>query len=342
MWQKTPEELRYALTASFPNGDIEWRVSATNRDKTKGLAVPYVTNRAIQNRLDDTLGIDGWRNEFVPWKEGKAQLCGISIYFAQQKLWLTKWDGADDSDIESVKGGLSDSMKRAAVEWGIGRYLYGMTQVWVQIEQRGKGFVIVDSERYRLDQTHEDWMRRLSGKNTGAPPQGAAQRQAPQGRQDPPPAGAQQPNGQPGQQQYQQPPQAQRQQQSQQPGPQQPQPQRPQQQSQQQPPAPQGAEERRPRPQPSAPTGGPGLQEGFYLVRGAVLKPSLGGSYRTSVQLQDCAGQCFQAFTHGPDSSLAPGVILANAKLLSRNKDGVTFYILDDYTIVTYTAQAAA
>ena len=137
MWQKTPEELRQALTAPFPNGDIEWRVSATNKEKTKGLAVPYVTNRAIQNRLDDTVGIDGWHNEFKPWKDEKAQLCGISIYFHERKQWLTKWDGADDSDIESVKGGLSDSMKRAAVEWGIGRYLYGMTQVWVSIEQRG-------------------------------------------------------------------------------------------------------------------------------------------------------------------------------------------------------------
>ena len=176
MWQKTPEELRQALTAPFPNGDIEWRVSATNKEKTKGLAVPYVTNRAIQNRLDDTVGIDGWHNEFKPWKDGKAQLCGISIYFHERKQWLTKWDGADDSDIESVKGGLSDSMKRAAVEWGIGRYLYGMTQVWVSIEQRGKGFVIVDAERQKLDQTHEKWVQKLQNK-TAVPPQNANQEQ---------------------------------------------------------------------------------------------------------------------------------------------------------------------
>lgn len=158
MWQKTPEELRQALSAPFANGDIDWRVSVTTRDKDKGLAVPYVTNRAIQNRLDDTVGIDGWQNQFVPWKEGKAQLCGISIYFGQQKQWLTKWDGADDSDFESVKGGLSDSMKRAAVEWGIGRYLYGMTQAWVRIEQHGKSFTIVNDERPRLDQAHENWV----------------------------------------------------------------------------------------------------------------------------------------------------------------------------------------
>jgi len=38
--------------------------------------------------------------------------------------WVTKSDGADDSSIESAKGGISDSLKRAAVQYGIGRYLY--------------------------------------------------------------------------------------------------------------------------------------------------------------------------------------------------------------------------
>ena len=49
--------------------------------------------------------------------------------------FITKWDGAEDSDIEPVKGGLSDSMKRAAVQWGIGRYLYSMGALWVDVEQ---------------------------------------------------------------------------------------------------------------------------------------------------------------------------------------------------------------
>ena len=312
MWQKTPEELRQALTAPFPNGDIEWRVSATNKEKTKGLAVPYVTNRAIQNRLDDTVGIDGWHNEFKPWKDGKAQLCGISIYFHEQKQWLTKWDGADDSDFESVKGGLSDSMKRAAVEWGIGRYLYGMTQVWVSIEQRGKGFVIVDAERQKLDQTHEKWVQKLQNK-TAVPPQNANQEQ----QQKPRPAQNPQRTGPQGQQR------------SPQPAPQQASP-------------PQGTPGNRPQPQPNTPAEAAGLQEGMYLVRGAVLKPTLNSGSRTSVQLQDCAGECLQAYTHGPDSNLAPGVILYNVKLQSKSQRGVTFYILDTYDIVTFTAQDAA
>lgn len=310
MWQKTAEELRQALSAPFSNGDIEWRVSATTADKTKGLAVPYVTNRAIQNRLDDTVGIDGWHNTFQPWKDGKAQLCGISIYFIQQKQWLTKWDGADDSDFESVKGGLSDSMKRAAVEWGIGRYLYGMTQLWVKVEQRGKGFFIVDGEKGRLNAAHEEWVQKVQSKRTQQQPQGntQGQRQQPQLSEQNQPQGSQPPQGQPG--------------------------------PAQQPAAvPQGVANG-PQPQPNP--GIAGLREGFYLVCGAVLKPTVSGQSRTSVQLQDVTGQKFQAYTRGPDSILAPGVIITNVQLSSRNSGGVTFYILDAYDPVTYTAQEAA
>lgn len=43
-------------------------------------------------------------------------------------------DGAENTDIEPVKGGLSDAYKRAAVKWGIGRYLYDMEAAWVDVD----------------------------------------------------------------------------------------------------------------------------------------------------------------------------------------------------------------
>ena len=288
MWQKTPEELRQALTAPFPNGDIEWRVSATNKEKTKGLAVPYVTNRAIQNRLDDTVGVDGWYNEFTPWKNGTAQLCGISIYLNAHNLWLTKWDGADDSDIEAVKGGLSDSMKRSAVEWGIGRYLYGMTQLWVPIQACGRGFMISDSARPKLDQAHERWVQQLQERRHGTG-------QAPQKSEQRPQAKAS---------------------------------------------ARTHAQNTPPHSQTdSAPNA---LSEGCYLVCGAVLKPTVSGQSRMNIQLQKANGQKFQAYTHGPDTRLAPGVIIYNVKVSIRNSGGLTFYVLDAYELAADTAEQAA
>lgn len=115
----------------FSSDEIEWRVGSTNKEKTKGLALPYVTNRAIMNRLDDICGQAGWKNEYERWN-GSGAKCGISIKIENE--WITKYDGADDTNVEPTKGGFSDSMKRAAVQWGMGRYLYEMPQIWVELE----------------------------------------------------------------------------------------------------------------------------------------------------------------------------------------------------------------
>lgn len=162
MEKKTPQEIQDALAKPFAPEDLEWRLQ-TLLEGDKGIAVPYVTNRAIQSRLDSVVGMDHWSNEYQPWHKGEkreSQICGISIYF-EERGWITKWDGAEDSDIESVKGGLSDSMKRAAVQWGIGRCLYGMDVVFVATEKRGKTTYIKKSERPRLDNTYCDYLKRM-------------------------------------------------------------------------------------------------------------------------------------------------------------------------------------
>ena len=126
------------LKLPFPETEIEWRVGSTNKEKTRGAALAYLTNRAIMNRLDDVCGPENWKNEFAIWKSN-GQLCGISVKIAGE--WVTKWDGADDTSFESLKGGLSDSMKRAAVQWGIGRYLYYLDTEWVELKNEGRSLV---------------------------------------------------------------------------------------------------------------------------------------------------------------------------------------------------------
>src|SRR5690606_35602811 len=50
--------------------------------------------------------------------------------------WVWKSDGAGDTQVEAEKGGISDAFKRAAVKWGIGRYLYDLDAPWVPCETR--------------------------------------------------------------------------------------------------------------------------------------------------------------------------------------------------------------
>jgi len=120
-----------ALQAPFSPQEVEWRIGRSGIKQNGdiwAICLAYLTNRAIQQRLDDTCGPDGWQNRFEAGPMGGV-VCGISLRNDDGE-WITKWDGADARDFEPVKSALSDSMKRAACQWGIGRYLYDLEEGW--------------------------------------------------------------------------------------------------------------------------------------------------------------------------------------------------------------------
>ena len=104
------KEIAEKLKAYFPEEDIQWRITATTQDKTKGLAVPYVDTRAIQRRLDDIVGIDGWKVFYRPIEDGF--ICSLSLKLNNE--WITKEDGSNMTDYEKIKGGISAAFKRTA------------------------------------------------------------------------------------------------------------------------------------------------------------------------------------------------------------------------------------
>ncbi len=119
-----------ALRAEFPRGAISWRAQTLTKDGTKAMALAYIDARDVMNRLDDVCGPAGWQCRYPP-ANGKT-VCEIGIRIGEE--WVWKADGAGDSDIEAEKGALSDAFKRAAVRWGIGRYLYDLASPWVPCE----------------------------------------------------------------------------------------------------------------------------------------------------------------------------------------------------------------
>jgi hypothetical protein len=126
-----------ALQGFFHRDEIEWRIQSAGEKNGRvwALCVAYVTNRAIQARLDEVVGPANWQNEFRPGPDGGV-VCGISIRVGAE--WITKWDGAENTEIEGVKGGLSAAMKRAAVQWGIGRYLYDLGDSFASVHEQGR------------------------------------------------------------------------------------------------------------------------------------------------------------------------------------------------------------
>lgn len=133
------KDLFTRLSDPFHPNDIEWRAGATNADKTKALALAYITSRAVMDRLDEVVGPQNWRDEYAPGPDGGV-ICGLSLRIDDE--WITKWDGAENTDFEAIKGGLSDAFKRAGYKWGIGRYLYKLDSAWVACEAHGKNIVL--------------------------------------------------------------------------------------------------------------------------------------------------------------------------------------------------------
>ena len=139
------------LSRPFPPEEIEWRIGATNADKTKGMALAYLNARAVMERLDEVCGPEGWQCRY-PHANGKT-CCEIGIKIGDE--WVWKSDGAGDTDVEGVKGAFSDAFKRAAVRFGIGRYLYSIQSPWVKISKKGNSHIIADGEHLKLNRALE-------------------------------------------------------------------------------------------------------------------------------------------------------------------------------------------
>lgn len=141
-------DLLKKLREPFRKEELEFRVGATNNDKSMGLALAYVQARAIQNRLDELFGVDGWT---VSYKEISAGfICSLSIKINDR--WITKEDGAGMTEYESVKGGISNAFKRVASSgFGIGRYLYNAKKNWYPIKQQGRGYIFTETPVLELN-----------------------------------------------------------------------------------------------------------------------------------------------------------------------------------------------
>ena len=143
------QEIMKELSKPFEDNELEFKVMATNPDKTQGLAAAYVQARAIQTRLDSVLGLDRWKVEYKEITGGF--LCRLSIKVGDE--WISKEDGASITDFESVKGGISSAFKRVASSgFGIGRYLYS----WFPINTKGKKYEFVSTPKLNLDQKEKE------------------------------------------------------------------------------------------------------------------------------------------------------------------------------------------
>lgn len=107
-------DIEMGLKAPFEANQINWRKGGGN------IQLAYLNARNVMQRLDQVVGQNNWQEKYVEFND--RIICELSVRLDGE--WITKSDGSGDTKIESEKGGISSAFKRAAVKFGIGRYLY--------------------------------------------------------------------------------------------------------------------------------------------------------------------------------------------------------------------------
>lgn len=144
----TMTDVAAKLAEPTPFDEIRFVPQNVDVNERTALALPYYDARFVQQRLDDSCGPFGWQSDI---KEVKGFVCvGIGIIDPESSRWLWKWDtgqeeqgqavDADDDEIGGAKAIVSRGIKRAGVQWGIGRDVYGMAKKRKACDLRqGKG-----------------------------------------------------------------------------------------------------------------------------------------------------------------------------------------------------------
>lgn len=91
----------------------------------------YKTARADQAVLDETFGLN-WKSDY---KEiGGVLYCTISVYNKEIGEWVSRTDAGDTgNDICVEKSQASSAFKRAATQFGIGRFLYNSPTIFINL-----------------------------------------------------------------------------------------------------------------------------------------------------------------------------------------------------------------
>lgn len=127
----------------------KWRVQSFSKNKPLAQCVAYIDSRDVQDLLDATVWPENWQDKYYQVKD--TMLCSIGIKIDWEWVWKT--DGGTETDIEGEKWELSDSFKRAAVKWGIGRFLYAMKIQFVdsnEAKTQSNYPYVIDKQRNRI------------------------------------------------------------------------------------------------------------------------------------------------------------------------------------------------
>lgn len=146
------------LKDPFEAADLEWRVQSSGLKEGRPWArvMPYIDSRTIMDRLDAVCGIENVQVRYEKGPDGGV-ICGIGVRVNGE--WVWKWDGAETPEdevaeerknhVDPVKTSLTNAYKRAAVQWGVGRYLYSLPAGFAVFAENGRYQSKIKDASYR-------------------------------------------------------------------------------------------------------------------------------------------------------------------------------------------------
>src|SRR5215469_9344237 len=132
-WESISRELRQPFDPSDVDFRVQGRVTEQNN---RAQVLAYIDARAVQDRLDAVVGCGNWSFDWSPIVSDNGEVMvakgTLTVY------GVSKSDAGSASNFEQSLGAVSHCFKRAAVQWGIGRYLYSLPVAWVAVERGGR------------------------------------------------------------------------------------------------------------------------------------------------------------------------------------------------------------
>jgi hypothetical protein len=149
--QYTPEQIKEfvaLLEVPFDPAVIEWRVTNTSKGngQSRGQVIPYADQRAYTDRLNALFSPAGWTRKYTVHTSANFQrakdqkttakvfvTCDLTI-FGLGSHSATGEEWADDENAGTSAE--AQAFKRSCACFGLGRYLYYFTGIWVDLDDR--------------------------------------------------------------------------------------------------------------------------------------------------------------------------------------------------------------
>lgn len=152
----TWKKIEAILKRPFDDHEINWKLK-TVTSNGKALLLAYMDARGVRDRLDEAFG-PHWKTSYSAGPSGGV-MCTLSVKWDGE--WISRCGIAENTNIEAVKGGASDALKRAATAYGVGRHLYDLGSTFATIQKdadysvpdgrrvycKGKGYAVAPSIR---------------------------------------------------------------------------------------------------------------------------------------------------------------------------------------------------